>query len=79
MNNVYCFQLPNNASSVIPVLVFIHGGAFSMGQASSYISGPEFFMENDVVLVTIYYRLGPFGMKLILQLLYLLPFLHSVI
>lgn len=32
-----------------------------MGSGTSYRFGPKFFMEKDVVLVTINYRLGPLG------------------
>lgn len=30
------------------------------GQSNSF--GPDYFMDKDIVLVTIQYRLGPFGM-----------------
>lgn len=44
-----------------PVLVFIHGGGWFAGAGSSYMFGPEFFLDENVVLVTFNYRLGPFG------------------
>lgn len=37
-----------------PVLVFIHGGAFIMGGTDTY--HPLFFMDEDIVLVTLQYR-----------------------
>ncbi|KAJ8664467.1 hypothetical protein QAD02_006129 [Eretmocerus hayati] len=43
------------------VMVWIHGGAFNAGNSNSTRYGPDFFMEEDVVLVTVNYRLGPFG------------------
>ncbi|ODM96735.1 Esterase E4 [Orchesella cincta] len=49
-----------DGSSKLPVMVFIHGGGFIFGDGNSY--GPEYFMENeDVILVTVNYRLGIFG------------------
>ena len=42
-------------------MVYIHGGAFIMGGGVSYFFGPNYLLDNDVVLVTFNYRLGPFG------------------
>jgi len=45
-----------------PVMVWIHGGGFATGSgASPATHGASFAREGDVVLVTINYRLGPFG------------------
>ena len=45
-----------------PVLVWIHGGAnVSGGTADPLYDGHNFVRDNDVVLVSINYRLGPFG------------------
>ncbi|CAB3383498.1 Hypothetical predicted protein [Cloeon dipterum] len=43
----------------LPVVVFIHGGAFMTG--SSRLFGGNKFMDHDVVLVVPHYRLGPLG------------------
>ena len=43
----------------IQVLVWIHGGAFIFGSCDLY--NPQYFMEEDVVLVVIQYRLNIFG------------------
>ncbi|XP_071452929.1 juvenile hormone esterase-like [Hetaerina americana] len=51
------FQLGVQAK--LPVMVFIHGGAFVVGSALMY--GPRRFMDKDVILVVPHYRLGPFG------------------
>ena len=40
-------------------MFWIHGGAFQFGSGSSF--GPEYFMDEDVVIVTINYRLGITG------------------
>lgn len=45
----------------LPVMVFIHWGAFTAGRGTSDYIGPEYFMDQDVVLVTFNYRLGAFG------------------
>ena len=42
-----------------PVIVWIHGGSFTRGSASEY--DPDFLLDDEVVLVTIQYRLGMFG------------------
>lgn len=47
--------------TLLPVMVYIHGGAFEIGSSDSRIYGPDFFMREEVVLVTINYRLGVFG------------------
>jgi len=42
-----------------PVIVWIHGGSFSSGSAADY--DPDFMLDEDIVLVTIQYRLNMFG------------------
>jgi len=42
-----------------PVLFYIHGGAFIFGDTTRMTG--EYLMEEDIVLVTIQYRLGPLG------------------
>ena len=42
-----------------PVLVWIHGGNFARGSAAEY--DPDYLLDEDIVLVTIQYRLGPLG------------------
>lgn len=45
-----------------PVMVWIHGGALIIGSGTmSTYSGEELAREKGVVVVTINYRLGPFG------------------
>ena len=55
--NVYTKSLDVTAKK--PVLVFIHGGAFIYGD-STRMTG-EYLLEEDLVLVTLQYRLGPLG------------------
>lgn len=45
-----------------PVLVWIHGGAFVFGSGQNpWYDGTAFAAQGDIVVVTINYRLGPFG------------------
>ncbi|XP_046619027.1 venom carboxylesterase-6-like [Neodiprion virginianus] len=52
-------KLTGRRTDLLPVIVFIHGGAFRSGSGMQY--GPEYLLNEDVVLVTINYRLGPLG------------------
>jgi len=49
------------AGSRAPVMVWIHGGGFSIGSGSQRLYDGSRFAANGIVLVTINYRLGPFG------------------
>lgn len=44
-------------------MFWIHGGGFVMGDGNGETGfyGPDVFLDRDVILVTINYRLGPFG------------------
>ncbi|KAJ1525424.1 hypothetical protein ONE63_010238 [Megalurothrips usitatus] len=55
--NVFTPSAVNGSN--LPVLVWLHGGAFQEGGAAPY--GPEFLLDRDVVLVTVNYRLGALG------------------
>jgi carboxylesterase type B len=50
-----------------PVMVWIHGGGFTMGSGNgeNYLYGPKYFMNKDIVLVTVNYRLSSFGTHVI--------------
>jgi para-nitrobenzyl esterase len=43
-----------------PVMVWLHGGTFTIGAGSDY-EGSTLSSMGDVVLVTVNYRIGPFG------------------
>jgi len=45
----------------LPVMVYIHGGAFQEGSGNTDTYGPDFIVEHRVILVTFNYRLGVFG------------------
>uniref|UniRef100_A0A182QA60 Carboxylic ester hydrolase n=1 Tax=Anopheles farauti TaxID=69004 RepID=A0A182QA60_9DIPT len=44
-----------------PVMVFIHGGAYRGGSGDDALYGAQHFMTENVVIVTINYRLGVLG------------------
>ncbi|XP_033222098.1 esterase FE4-like [Belonocnema kinseyi] len=65
--NVYTPVLEFNSSkskntfdnSLLPVMVWMHGGGFFFGGGGSY--NPKYLLDEDIVLVTINYRLGIIG------------------
>ncbi|XP_076267509.1 esterase E4-like isoform X1 [Rhynchophorus ferrugineus] len=59
--NVYTKNLPGEGSEKKPVMVFIHGGALVVGSSRRQSYGPELLLLEDVVLVTLNYRLGLLG------------------
>ncbi|XP_055694314.1 juvenile hormone esterase-like [Lutzomyia longipalpis] len=57
--NVY---RPIGKKDKLPVMVFIHGGGFTSFSGSPGQFGPDYLMDNEeVILVTMNYRLGMFG------------------
>jgi arylformamidase len=50
---------PENAVGALPVLVFVHGGGWSMGGKGTRPAIAAFFGHADLVYVTINYRLSP--------------------
>ena len=48
-------------SSNLPVMIWIHGGAYLTGSAHGNLYQMETLASRGVVLVTINYRLGPLG------------------
>jgi para-nitrobenzyl esterase len=45
----------------LPVMVWIHGGGFTIGSGSQVLYEGKYLARKGVVVVTINYRLGPFG------------------
>ena len=52
-------QKDGKFEKLLPVIVFIHGGAFILGSGDAY-SGAR-LLERDVIVVNFNYRLGLFG------------------
>ena len=50
-----------SSSEKLPVMVWIHGGAFAEGSGSEPLYNGHNLSKQGVVMVTINYRLGPFG------------------
>ncbi|KAF0287231.1 Venom carboxylesterase-6 [Amphibalanus amphitrite] len=61
--NVYTPRLPSEREDVrLPVMVWVHGGGFMVGDGNAApMTGPEYLLDQQVVLVTLNYRLGTFG------------------
>lgn len=45
----------------LPVMFYIHGGGWMTGSGSLHLQGPEYFMDKNIVLVSVTYRLGVLG------------------
>ncbi|HEU5367578.1 MAG TPA: carboxylesterase/lipase family protein [Ktedonobacterales bacterium] len=56
--NVYT---PNPVKTNLPVMIWIHGGAFVTGEGSDYDPSATLVTQGNVIVVTINYRLGAFG------------------
>lgn len=39
-------------------MVFLHGGGWMCGDATTSMYGPQFLLDRDVILVATNYRLG---------------------
>ncbi|CAK9812183.1 Venom carboxylesterase-6 [Anthophora quadrimaculata] len=56
--NIYAPVRDNN-EELVPVMFWIHGGAYQFG--SGNYANETLLMDKNIVLVTVNYRLGPFG------------------
>ena len=52
---------PDPGASGLPVMIWIHGGAFLHGSGAMTLYDGSAFSRDGVVLVTVNYRLGAFG------------------
>jgi carboxylesterase type B len=59
--NYECKQLTDRIRKNLPVMVWIHGGGFFAGSGNPDIYGPDYFMDYDVIVVSVNYRVGPLG------------------
>ncbi|XP_055629199.1 cholinesterase 2-like isoform X2 [Toxorhynchites rutilus septentrionalis] len=49
------------AEHKLPVLVFVHGGSFAVGNTSSDFFGVDLLLDSGIIVVSIQYRLDPLG------------------
>lgn len=55
-------QIPADGSVLLkPVMFWIHGGGYTTGSGNSDMYGPHYLISQDVIVVTINYRLGVLG------------------
>ncbi|XP_056643007.1 carboxylesterase 1D-like isoform X1 [Diorhabda sublineata] len=59
--NIYVPQLDETEIGRLPVIVYIHGGFFMCGDAGYKLQAPDYFLEEDVIFVSINYRVDIFG------------------
>ncbi|KOB77659.1 Carboxylesterase-like protein [Operophtera brumata] len=57
--NIFTPSLYKTGQKLKAVIVWIHGYAFT--SSFSHIHGPDFFIDEDVIFVTVSHRLGAFG------------------
>ncbi|KAH8280908.1 hypothetical protein KR054_004019, partial [Drosophila jambulina] len=50
-----------NSEKSLPLMVYVHGGNYKGDDPSRRAWGPDYFMRENVVHVSIGYRMGPFG------------------
>jgi hypothetical protein len=56
-------QLPEDPKDLKAVMVWIHGGGFMAGSGTSVLFGPDHLLTEDIVFVSINYRLGILGIS----------------
>lgn len=52
---------PNKDIRGLPVLVFVHGGSLQNGESSSFEYNGENLAKEDIIFVSLTYRMGAFG------------------
>jgi carboxylesterase type B len=48
-------------SEKLPVMVWIHGGGYVVGDSKTALFGPGYLIDKDVIMVSMNYRLGALG------------------
>ncbi|KAJ8978295.1 hypothetical protein NQ317_000109 [Molorchus minor] len=49
------------SDAALPVMFYIFGGGFITGTSAFYSLGPHYFIEQDVLVVAVNYRIGAYG------------------
>jgi carboxylesterase type B len=55
------YHFKSNTTALLPVMVFIYGGGYTSGDNKADQYGPHYFLDKEIVLVTVNYRLGVLG------------------
>ena len=62
MNYELILQITRKVNKyLLPVMVWIHGGAFMSQSSNSTFFNPGFLLDKNIILVTMNYRLGILG------------------
>ncbi|CAK1550763.1 unnamed protein product [Leptosia nina] len=59
--SIHTPRLPTGEDSDLPVIVFLYNENFRTSYNNSKDYGPDFFMNENVIIVTVNHRLGAFG------------------
>uniref|UniRef100_A0A6P7GAN7 Carboxylic ester hydrolase n=1 Tax=Diabrotica virgifera virgifera TaxID=50390 RepID=A0A6P7GAN7_DIAVI len=59
--NVYTPRVPGTSQELLPVLFWVHAGGYFYGSGALQYYDPKYFMDYDIIVVTMNYRLGPLG------------------
>lgn len=59
--NIFIPYIPGIQSMKLPVLVYLHGGGYNFGSSDSKLYAPDYLMDQNIILVTLNYRLNIFG------------------
>lgn len=56
---------PGYQKKLLPVFVYIYGGRFLQGSATQDKVDPQLYVDSGVIAVTMNFRSGPLGKKII--------------
>ncbi|XP_070153233.1 esterase E4 isoform X2 [Polyergus mexicanus] len=59
--NIFIPYIPGIQFMKLPVLVYLHAGAYHFGSSDSKLHAPDYLMDQNIILVTLNYRLHIFG------------------
>ncbi|KAI2474029.1 hypothetical protein C4B38_000111 [Diabrotica virgifera virgifera] len=59
--NVYTPILTKSNATLLPVMFYLFGGGFRDGASQYNVYGPDYLIEQEVLMVSLNYRVGPFG------------------
>ena len=59
LNKLDIYTPESDTLKMLPVIAYVHGGAWSLGDKKNVSLKPQFFIENGFIFVSINYRLSP--------------------